>query len=157
MTMALFKASDEATAAQRAADKAAAQERKAQERVAAEQKREEERLAGERARQEAAFNRSPAGQARTCYQRGDHLFQVSIDLEKVTSHVVAMSNAYTGRHARDVSDVINSIAAEGWAFHTLSTTFVNEGEESRDRFLATGQQTAVRGRVVGTYVFTRRP
>jgi hypothetical protein len=33
---------------------------------------------------------------------------------------------------------------------------VNEGEESRDRFLASGQHVAVRGRIVGTYVCTRR-
>jgi hypothetical protein len=131
--MGLFKA-DEATAAQRAEDK----ERKAQERA------------------HQAFLRSPTGQARTSYQRGDYLFQVSFDLENIQSHVVAMANAYTTRQPRDVSDIVNSIAAEGWNFHTLSTTFVNEGEESRDRFLASGQHVAVRGRIVGTYVFTRR-
>jgi hypothetical protein len=124
----------EATAAQRTAEK----ERKAQERA------------------HEAFLRSPTGQARTSYERGDYLFQVSFDLENIQSHVVAMANAYTTRQPRDVSDIVNAIAGEGWNFHTLSTTFVNEGEESRDRFLASGQHVAVRGRVVGTYVFTRR-
>ena len=142
--MAFFKSADEATNAQRAAEKAAAQERKTQ-----------ERAARERAQHEAAFNRSPAGQARSSHQRGDRLFQVSISLEDIESNVVAMSNAFTTRRANDVSEVINSILAEGWDFHTLSTTFVNEGEESRDRFLASGQHVAVRGRIVGTYVFTR--
>jgi hypothetical protein len=136
--MAFFNSVDPATAAQREAEKAAARQQK------------------QREREEAAFLRSPAGQARKSYQRGDQLFQVSFDLENIQSHVVAMTNAYTSRHATDVSEVLNSIVAEGWNFHTLSTTFVNEGEESRDRFLASGQHVAVRGRIVGTYVFTRR-
>jgi hypothetical protein len=33
---------------------------------------------------------------------------------------------------------------------------INENEVSRDRLLATGQQVAVRGRLVGTYLFTLR-
>lgn len=131
--MAFFK-TDEATAARRAAEKEVRDQQRA----------------------EAAFLASPPGQARTSYQRGDHLFQVTFDMENIQSHVVAMSNAYTTRQPRDVSEIVNAIAAEGWNFHTLSTTFVNEGEESRDRFLASGQHTAVRGRIVGTYVFTRR-
>jgi hypothetical protein len=143
--MGLFKPVDDVAAAQKAAEKAAARERK-----------EQERAERERQRLEAAFMRSPAGQARTSFQRGDQLFQVTFDLEDIKSHVIAMTNAYTSRHANDVSEIINSIVAEGWNFHTLSTTFVNEGEESRDRFLASGQHVAVRGRIVGTYVFTRR-
>jgi hypothetical protein len=67
-----------------------------------------------------------------------------------------MDNAYTRRNAHDVSEVLNLIVREGWAFASVSTAFVHEGEESRDRFLVSGQHTAVCGRLVGTYVFTRR-
>jgi hypothetical protein len=84
------------------------------------------------------------------------LFQVSFDLMNVQSIVIPMTNAYTQRQANDVSEVLNSIVREGWTFASLSTAFVHEGEESRDRFLASGQQTAVRGRLVGTYVFSRQ-
>jgi hypothetical protein len=142
--MSFFRA-DEATAAQREAEKAADRERKAQQRAEA-----------DRLRQEQAFRRSPAGQARTSHERGDQLFQVSFDLENIAAMVVPMNNAFTTRTASDVSDVLNSIVAEGWDLHGFSTTFVNEGEVSRDKFLASGQHVAVRGRIVGTYVFARR-
>jgi len=141
--MAFFKV-DEATAAQRAADKAAAL-----------QLRDEQRAAAELQRNEEAFRKSPAGQARLSLERGNQIFQISLDLENIKALVIPMGNAHTTRQATDVSDVINSIVVEGWDFHTLSTTFVNEGEESRDKFMASGQYVAVRGRIVGTYVFTR--
>ena len=134
------------TDAERAERKATDQQRKAAE----QQRREEERAECARANEDAKFLASPPGQARTRYQRGDHLFQISLDVETIKSHVVAMENAYTTRHATDVSEILNAVVAEGWALHSLSTTFVNEGEESRDRFLASGQQVPVRGRIVGT-------
>jgi hypothetical protein len=137
---------NEATAAQRAAEKAAERERKAQQRAET-----------ERRRQEQAFRRSPAGRARASREREDRLFQIGFDLEDIAAMVVPMNNAFTTRVATDVSDVLNSIVAEGWDLHSFSTTFVNEGEESRDKFLASGQHVAVRGRVVGTYVFARTP
>jgi hypothetical protein len=130
-------------------------ERTAQKEAEAAQ-REAERVARQKAREEAAFRASPVGQARTSHERGDLLFQVSFDLEDVKSVIVPMDNAYTRRKAHDVSDVLNSLVREGWDLMTTSTAFVHEGEESRDKFLASGQHTAIRGRLVGTYVFTRR-
>ncbi|HEY0694036.1 MAG TPA: hypothetical protein VGD71_33955 [Kribbella sp.] len=118
----------------------------------------EERLeARQKEREEAEFRESPVGKARASYERGDFLFQLSLDIEDIAAHVVAMENAYTERKATDVSEILNSVRIEGWNFHSFSTTFVNEGEVSRDKFLSTGQQVAVRGRIVGTYVFTRKP
>jgi hypothetical protein len=85
------------------------------------------------------------------------MLQLSLDIEDISARVVAMENAYTERKVADVSETLNSVGCEGWNFHSFSTTFVNEGEISRDKFLSTGQQVVVRGRIVGTYVFTRRP
>ncbi len=127
--------------ARRAAEKAETEQRKSVEHQSKEEKR---------------FRESPAGQARLSYQRGDNLFQVSFDIEKVKANIAVMMSAFTTRSANDVSEVLNSIVAEGWDFATLSTAFVSEGEESRDKFLASGQQVAIRGRLVGTYVFTRK-
>jgi hypothetical protein len=128
-----------------------------EERAARAAQKAADKAAKQLGREEDAFRQSPVGQARAGYERGDVLFQVSFDIQNVKASVVAMTNAYTTRTARDPSDILNSIAAEGWDLHTCSTAFVNEGEESRDRFMASGQQVAVRGRLVGTYVFTRRP
>lgn len=151
LIMAFFKA-DEAVVAQREAEKA----RRAAEKAQQQELRERERAAGEQRRQEEAFRRSPAGQARTSFERGDALFQVSFDVQDIKSNVVPMMGAYTMRSASDVSEVLNSISVEGWDLHCMSTTFVNEGEESRDKFMSSGQNVAVRGRIVGTYVFLRR-
>ena len=109
------------------------------------------------AEKEEAYRSSPLGQARRSYDRGDILLQMSLDLEDVRARVVALEDAHTERTAMDVTETLNVIVAEGWDFYSLSTAFVHEGEQSRDKFLSTGQQVAVRGRLVGTYIFTRRP
>lgn len=132
------------------------QARKAAEKAETEQRKAVEYQSKEKAKAEKQFRESPAGQARSSYERGDNLFQVSFDIEKVKANIAVMMSAYTTRSANDVSEVLNSIVAEGWDFSTLSTAFVSEGEESRDKFLASGQQVAIRGRLVGTYVFTRK-
>ena len=127
-----------------------------EQRAERERQKSESRAAKEREREEMRFNASPVGQARAGFARGDQLFQASFDLENVKAVVVAMTDAYTARSGHDVSDVLNSIAAEGWDLHSFSTAFVNEGEVSRDKFMSSGQQVAVRGRLVGTYVFSRK-
>ena len=109
------------------------------------------------AEKEEAYRASPLGQARTSYERGDTLLQISMDLEDVRARVIALEGAHTERTTMDVTETLNVIVAEGWDFCSLSTAFVHEGEQSRDKFLSTEQQVAVRGRLVGTYVFTRRP
>lgn len=130
-------------------------ERKAAEKQARQRDREKARQRRKEEREAREFAESPAGQAREVYQRGDRIFQVSFNLQDVGARIAVMENALTTRKAHDVSDVLNSILAEGWELHSFSTTFVNEGEESRDKFMASGQQVAVRGHLVGTYVFTR--
>jgi repressor of nif and glnA expression len=132
------------------------QARKAAEKAETEQRKAVAHQYKEKVKEEERFRESPAGKARVSYQRGDNLFQVSFDIEKVQANVAVMVSAFTTRSANDVSEVLNSIVAEGWDFSTLSTAFVSEGEESRDKFLASGQQVAIRGRLVGTYVFTRK-
>lgn len=75
--------------------------------------------------------------------------------------MASLSSAAPGAYTQNsvvagIADALNEIAREGWDFHSVATAFINEGEVSRDKFLASGQQVAVRGRLVGTYVFTRR-
>jgi hypothetical protein len=147
--MGIFSSESEAERIQR---KDAAQARKEAER----KRRQQEFDVQERARREAEFRASPPGLARTSHHRGDALLQISLDLEDVKSHVIAMDSAWSTRHANDVSEILNAICAEGWDLHSFSTSFVHMGEVSRDRFLASGQEVAVKGRLVGTYVFARK-
>ncbi len=59
--------------------------------------------------------------------------------------------------ANDPSDVLNSISHQGWDLVNGSFVFHETGSESRDKFMASGQHTAVKGTVVGYYLFKRSP
>lgn len=106
-------------------------------------------------REAAAFTASPVGQARTAFQQGDRLFQVDFEVMKQTAEIVAMMGSYNTKKANDPTAVLNAIAAEGWELITGSFVFVVQGEQSRDKFMASGQNVAVKGATVGYYLFRR--
>jgi hypothetical protein len=123
--------------------------------VAAE-KAERERLAQiERERQ--AFYRSPAGQARVAFEREDDVFQCSWDVMSQKAIIVAMVGSTTAKQTSDPSEILNSICHEGWTLMTGSFVFVHEGSQSRDKFMSSGQNVAVKGTTVGYYLFKRCP
>lgn len=121
--------------------------RKAAETAAKEERKEQERL--ERDRQE--FLKSPAGQARTAFERGDPVFQFSIDVQNTQAVVIPMVTAMTNTKTTDPIAVLNSVCNEGWDLVNGSFVFHETGSESRDKFLASGQNIAVRGTVIGYY------
>ncbi len=143
--MALLKReSDEekaAKAAQQEADRAAKAERDAVERAA---------------KDEAEFLKSAPGRARSAFQRGDAVFQYSLDVQDNKAVVVAMGPAYTKSKQTDPTDVLNAICAEGWDLVNGSFVFQELGSESRDKFMSSGQNVAVKGTVIGFYLFRRR-
>ncbi len=55
----------------------------------------------------------------------------------------------------DPSDILSGVCAEGWELAAGSCVFVHEEEVSRDKFLSSGQNIAIKGRTVGYYVFRR--
>lgn len=112
--------------------------------------------AAKQAEQEAAaFMASPVGQARIAFQQGDRLFQVDFEVMKQTAEIVAMMGSYNTKKANDPTAVLNAVAAEGWELITGSFVFVVQGEQSRDKFMASGQNVAVKGATVGYYLFRR--
>jgi hypothetical protein len=112
--------------------------------------------AGKQAEREAAaFAASPVGQARTAFQQGDRLFQVDFEVMQQTAEIVAMMGSYNTKKANDPTAVLNAIAAEGWELITGSFVFVVQGEQSRDKFMASGQNVAVKGATVGYYLIRR--
>ncbi|WP_143694988.1 hypothetical protein [Williamsia sp. 1135] len=150
VTTALFKQDDPETAALKAAAKA---QRNADRQAA---------LVKEQQRQkDEAFNASPQGLARSARARGDFLFQISLDITDITGTIatlaapVSPAGAYSNRQDYSPTDSLNAIHEEGWHLHSFSTTFVQTAEVSRDKFLSSGQQTAISGKIVGTYVFDR--
>jgi hypothetical protein len=136
-------------------EKAALNAQRELERAQADKERERQRQAKEQARREREFLASPAGQARTAFERGDRLFQCSFDVKNTTPVVVAMVGATTSGSTSDPTVILNSICTEGWELVNASFVFEELGSVSRDKFMSSGQNVAVRGTIIGYYVFRR--
>jgi hypothetical protein len=132
-------------------EQAAAETEKAQKRAAAEQLKAEKAAAKEQAR----FLASPQGQARTAFENGDAVFQVDFPVMKQSAEVVAMVGAFNSLKSNDSTQTLNAIIREGWDLVAGSFVFVVQGEESRDKFMSSGQNVAVKGETRGYYIFRR--
>lgn len=126
--------------------------------------KQEAAVAREAARNQAAANReahefaaSPVGRARSAFNQGDQVFQYSIDVMKQQAIIVAMVGSATSKRVSDPSDVLNAVCREGWELVNGSFVFVEEGQQSRDKFMSSGQNIAVKGSTVGYYLFKRNP
>jgi hypothetical protein len=101
---------------------------------------------------EAAFWQSLQGQARLAYNRGDLLFQTSMQLHAQRG-VISWLQAKAKGQAQDWSAELNSMVREGWDLVNASVVFRTTGQETRDKIA--GQAVAVSGEVVGYYIFRR--
>jgi len=120
------------------------------------EEKERERKAAERERVRQAFLASPVGLARAAFDRGDQVFQYELDVQNVKATVLPMVTAKGLRtQATNASDVLSAVCDEGWELVNGSFVFLQTGSESRDKFLASGQQIAVSGTTVGYYLFKR--
>jgi hypothetical protein len=106
--------------------------------------------------EQAAFQVSPPGQARQAFERGDHLFQYDIDVRNSSAFVIAMGKGHTLTSVTDPIVILNAVCDEGWDLVNGSFVFHETGSTSRDKFLSSGQRTAVSGAVIGYYLFRRR-
>lgn len=109
------------------------------------------------AREQAAFMSSPQGKARTAYQRGDLVFQYVLDVMTQSAVIAVMIGSATTKEHTDAVGVLNAVAREGWELVSGSFVFVHEGSQSRDKFMSSGQNLAVKGRTLGYYLFKRCP
>jgi hypothetical protein len=123
------------------------------ERQRAQKHREKAELQSQREREE--FLRTPVGQAQSTYDRGAHVFQYSIDVMNQSAIIVAMIGSATNKRTSDPSEVLNAVCAQGWELVNGSFVFVHEGEQSRDKFMSSGQNVATKGRIEGFYLFKR--
>jgi len=106
----------------------------------------------------AAFRSSAPGKAALAFDRGDEFFQA----ELAHADIVGTANLTSGA-ARDSSverrgpatDVLGSIEQAGWRLEHANWVYVQTGQNSREKFLATGQQVVVTGQIVGMYLFRR--
>jgi hypothetical protein len=99
--------------------------------------------------------RSPAGRARTAFERGDRIFQCSFDVMSQQAVIVKMVGSTTTKKTSDPTETLNAVSREGWELVTGSFVFIEEGQQSRDKFLASGQNVATKGPTMGYYLFKR--
>jgi hypothetical protein len=71
------------------------------------------------------------------------------------AEVVAMVGAFNSVKSNDATQTLNAIVGEGWDLVAGSFVFVVQGEESRDKFMSSGQNVAVKGETRGYYLFKR--
>jgi hypothetical protein len=137
--------------------KATPEEQAAKDAAKAAKRAEKEReAAATRAQKECeAFLRTPVGQARTAFERGDHLFQYAHDVESQSAVIVSMVGSTTNRSSSDPSEILNAVAREGWELVSGSFVFREQGQQSRDKFMSSGQNVAIKGTTVGYYLFRR--
>lgn len=149
--MLLGKKTDEEKAAQAARKDAQASEKQAQ------------REAKAREKLRTSFFESPAGQARAAFESGDMVFQYETNVRSNKAVVRSIGfgssasgqQTFTSRIARGPVATLNTVASEGWEIVSASFVFVQTGQESRDKFMKSGQQVAIAGTVMGYYVFKR--
>lgn len=129
-------------------------EQEAQHKEQLRQEAEQQRLAEELEEAREAFFESPPGQARTAFEQGDRVFQCAIEV--MSQHTVtSFSLRETTQMTWDASTTLNSVCDEGWELVNGSFVFVEVGQESRNNFLATGENAAIKGMTMGYYLFRR--
>jgi hypothetical protein len=126
-------------------------------RAAERAEKDDQKRASEEEGRRRAFLRTPVGRARTAYEAGDRVFQYSHDVMSQQAIVIAMVGGKTKATSADPSEILNAVCHEGWDLVNGSFVFVEEGQESRDKFMSSGQNVAVKGTTVGYYLFRRYP
>jgi hypothetical protein len=125
---------------------------KSPEEIAAnEAQKERQRAAKERQR----YLDTPVGRAELAFNDGDHVFQYAHDVASQQPVIVAMVGSTTTKQTTDPSAILNAVCEQGWDLVNGSFVFVEQGSQSRDKFLSSGQNIAVKGTTVGYYLFRR--
>jgi Protein of unknown function (DUF2510) len=64
--------------------------------------------------QRETFFQTPAGRARLAFERGQHLFQYELELDRVEPTLIPGHAGASGRTTSDPVDILNSVVVEGW-------------------------------------------
>lgn len=102
---------------------------------------------------ERARRSSPLGRAEDAKAAGQRFFEVQITVSVSKRDVVPGSRDLGDRDQEDPGLVLGQIESLGWELVHVDHVFVPTGESSRDKFLASGQFTALSGETVGIYLF----
>jgi hypothetical protein len=136
------------------------QRKTAEEKVARTAQKQADREAKAREKLRRKFFGSPAGQARVAFEGGAQVFQYEADVKAMKALVnfvgpTGGTETLLSRLAGGPVATLNTVADEGWELVNGSFVFLETGQVSRDKFMSSGQQVAVAGKVVGYYLFKR--
>lgn len=134
----------------------------------------------ERKREEARYKEwalTDQGRASIAFEQGARFFQMQRAVSETTGSTVAMvgtssaskevdrSARSTGIRSLDemahnaqqlsLTDTLAVVEEIGWKLNDVGYTFRQTRSESRDKFLASGQQIAISGEIIGIYLFRR--
>lgn len=130
----IFKKSDE----ERAAERAALEAKEVKQREEAAHK---------------AWLATPLGMATSAKEAGNGFFEIELEIGS-SKRNVAFGSADYGKHKKsDFTGLLSQIENAGWKLEHVGYYFMITGETSRDKFLASGQNTAVNGKTMGVYLF----
>ena len=100
-----------------------------------------------------AWLNTPLGMATTAKEDGNGFFEIELEIGS-SKRTVAFGSADFGQHKKsDYTGLLSQIEGVGWRLEHVGYYFMITGETSRDKFLASGQNTAVNGKTMGVYLF----
>ena len=123
-------------------------------------KTDEQKAAERQAKADAAYWASPLGRAHRAKETGARFFQVEIPHSSIggianLAWTAGGTSQRTQRHGA-APDLLGQIEELGWHLEQASWVYVQTGQNSRDKFLASGQHVVVQGEVIGIYLFRSR-
>lgn len=127
-------------------------------------KKEQKRLDKERKaheielqKQKEIFNNSPPGQARIAREKGVKIFQIDMPLSKTRGFAFFGSASVSSSKTKNYSNLIQRIEAEGWHLEHVDYIYRFDKITSTSKAIVSGQQEAVRGEIIGIYIFRAVP
>jgi hypothetical protein len=100
-----------------------------------------------------AWLQTPIGMATTAKEAGNGFFEIELEIGS-SKRSVTFGSADFGSHKKsDFTGLLSQIENIGWKLEHVGYYFMITGETSRDKFLASGQNTAVNGKTMGVYLF----
>ncbi|MFF6995650.1 hypothetical protein ACFY93_11905 [Streptomyces sp. NPDC008313] len=106
--------------------------------------------------------------ARQAFERGDGWFEAEIEGRSTGSmtpgafpsdfgtpplHTTKLDHPAVQQPPR--ADLLSRIEDEGWSLHTAQYLHIQLGENSREKWTSSGEQVAIKGKIVGMYLFRR--
>ena len=100
-----------------------------------------------------AWLQTPIGMATSAKEAGNGFFEIELEIGS-SKRTVSFGSADFGSHKKsDFTGLLSQIENIGWKLEHVGYYFMITGETSRDKFLASGQNTAINGKTMGVYLF----